>query len=84
MGLANLTDAYLLGRVAISCVERGNGTGDLGWAVRGPAASGISTGVWAQSTGTGKKNARGRMCLAVRVVIGGALVVVMGVWGCIL
>jgi hypothetical protein len=74
-GLANHTNAYLVGRKVIQCVERANGTGDLGFAV----ASSTSTGSGAQSTGAGKKNAGERVGVDLRTVVG-ALGIGAGVW----
>ncbi|KAH8800040.1 hypothetical protein F5882DRAFT_457745 [Hyaloscypha sp. PMI_1271] len=54
-GLANHSDAYLVGREEIQCVDHGSELGDLGWAVGSSSdVTGTATSRVGKSTGTAK------------------------------
>jgi hypothetical protein len=81
-GLANHSDAYLVGREEIQCVDHGSELGDLGWAVGSSSdVTGTTTSSVGKSTGTAK-SAGVRRGLDV-CVIGGALGMV-GIWSLML
>jgi hypothetical protein len=79
-GLANHTDAYLVGREDIQCVEHGSEVGDLGWAVgssQGVSATATSSAAGGKATGT-KSAGMGRRVHG-EVVVACALGMV-GIW----
>jgi len=64
-GLANNTAALTSGPDVLTCIQHGNQTGDVGWAVGSPAelasASNTTPGSGATGTATGKKSGGGRV-----------------------
>ncbi|KAN0119559.1 hypothetical protein V8E51_001767 [Hyaloscypha variabilis] len=63
-GLANHTDAYLVGSEDIQCVEHGSDVGDLGWAVGSSSQDGgsaTSSAVGSMATGSKSAGVQGRV-----------------------
>jgi len=78
-GLANHTDAYLVGSEEIQCVEHDSDVGDLGWAVGSSSQSGgsaTSSAVGSQRTGT--KSAGVRSGVDWAIALGCLLGAIMG------
>jgi hypothetical protein len=79
-GLSNHTDAYLVGREEIQCVEHESEVGDLGWAVgSSQGVSGTATSSAGGSKATGRKSAGMRREAHGGVIVGCAFGVV-GIW----
>ena len=78
-GLANHTDAYLVGTEDIQCVEHSSDVGDLGWAVVSSSqSSGSVTSSAVGSKATGTKSSGVRIGLDWRVGVACFLGTVMG------
>jgi hypothetical protein len=63
-GLANHTDAYLVGSEDIQCVEHGSDVGDLGWAVGSSSQDGgsaTSSALGSMATGSKSVGVKGRV-----------------------